>query len=78
MDSPTFVATVRLDDESLHRLNLLRRRYFPPHRDFIAGPRVGQELPEAPLALRPGAAKPADKSQRADESLVEHQTLGQL
>jgi 2'-5' RNA ligase len=32
---PTFVATARLDEESSRRLNLLRAKYFPPHRNFL-------------------------------------------
>ncbi|WP_435011439.1 2'-5' RNA ligase family protein [Tundrisphaera lichenicola] len=35
MENPTFVATARLDDETSSHLNLLRRRYFPSHRNFI-------------------------------------------
>ncbi len=52
MDSPTFVATVRLDDESSHRLNLLRRRYFPPHRNFIdAHVTLFHQLPPESLTI---------------------------
>src|SRR4051812_49333434 len=35
MEPPTYIATVRLDDESTLRLNVLRKRYFPGHRNFI-------------------------------------------
>lgn len=35
MEPPTFIATVRLDDDTSRRLNLLRRKYFPPDRNFL-------------------------------------------
>ena len=35
MGPPTFVVTARLDDASSHAMDLLRKRYFPPGRNFI-------------------------------------------
>ena len=35
MELPIFIATARLDDQNSIRLNLLRKRYFPPHRNFL-------------------------------------------
>ncbi|WZP00576.1 2'-5' RNA ligase family protein [Isosphaeraceae bacterium EP7] len=35
MQPPSFVATLKLDDEALDRLNALRKQYFPPARNFL-------------------------------------------
>ncbi|WP_165246679.1 2'-5' RNA ligase family protein [Paludisphaera soli] len=35
LEPPTFIATVKLDDESSRRLDRLRKRYFPPERNFL-------------------------------------------